>query len=138
MPALKGQDLLLKMSDGQVPEGFVTLAGLRSREIVMNARPVDATSADSPEGWRELLGGSGLRTARIEGRGIVRDAASDARIRTVFFAGHPVRWQIVVPGQGRLTGPMQITALSWSGQHDGVASFAITLESAGPLAFETA
>lgn len=136
MAVQTGQDLLLRLSDGGQPEQFVTVAGIRSRELVLTARPVDATSADSPGGWRELLVAASQRAARIEGRGIFRDSASDARVRVAFFSGQPARWQVVVPGQGRLTGPMQMTSLSWSGPQDGVASFSVTLESAGALVFE--
>lgn len=136
MALQKGQDLLLRLSNGGQPETFVTVAGIRSRELVLTARPVDATSAESPGGWRELLVAASPRSARIEGRGLFVDAASDARIRGLFFSGQPARWQIVLPEQGALCGLMQITALSWSGVHDGVAAFAITLESAGALVFE--
>ncbi|MFN7164202.1 MAG: phage major tail protein, TP901-1 family [Hyphomonas sp.] len=134
MGTQRGRDILLKISDGA--EGFVTLAGVRASRIELRSAAVDATGADSPDAWRELLAGAGTRTARISGRGVFRDAASDARMRAVFFAGETPRWQLILPDFGILEGAFQITELSWSGVHDGEAEFAVTLESAGALSFE--
>ena len=87
MMGRKGRDILLKISDGKDPENFVTLAGIRSREISLNARPVDVTNADSPDGWRELLVGAAVKSVRIVGRGVFKDADSDQRMRVVFLSG---------------------------------------------------
>ncbi|GAB5457390.1 MAG: phage major tail protein, TP901-1 family [Henriciella sp.] len=138
MAGQKGRDILIKVSDGQVPESFITLAGIRTNEIELNASPVDGTAADSEEGWRELIAGAGIKTAKIRGRGVFKDAASDARMRSVFFAGDITRWQLVVPGLGNLTGPLQISELKWAGEYDGEATFFVELLSAGALAFEGA
>jgi TP901-1 family phage major tail protein len=135
MSGQMGRDVLIKISDGGMPETFVTLAGIRSSELDLNQQSVDATSAESPEGWRELLAGAGLKTMRVRGRGLFKDSASDERMRSVFFAGAIARWQLIVPGLGHFTGPFQITQLNWSGAHDGEASFAVELQSAGQLSF---
>ena len=134
MAAQKGKDLLLKLdSDGL--GSFVTVAGLRSKRIAFNSESVDITDADSAGRWRELLAGSGVQRAAVSGSGIFKDAASDAAIRTHFFAGEIVDWQLVVPEFGTIEGPFQITALEYGGSHDGEVTFEIALESAGPIAF---
>src|SRR5689334_19595468 len=48
MPAQKGKDLLIKIGDGG--NAFVTVAGLRTRQIAFNAETVDVTHADPPGG----------------------------------------------------------------------------------------
>ncbi len=138
MAGQKGRDVLIKVSDGAEPEGFLTLAGIRTNEIELNAHSVDGTSAESPEGWRELIAGAGVKTARVRGRGVFKDAASDARMRELFFAGDVTRWQLVIPGLGKLIGPLQISELKWGGEYNGEATFSIELASAGALAFEAA
>ncbi|MEM9938107.1 MAG: phage major tail protein, TP901-1 family [Pseudomonadota bacterium] len=138
MAGQKGRDVLIKISDGGEPESFVTLAGIRTSEIELNTSRVDGTAMDSLEGWRELVPGAGVKSARVRGRGVFKDAASDARMRTVFFAGQIARWQLVVPGLGALTGPLQISELRWAGNHDGEATFSVDLESAGQLEFGAA
>lgn len=134
MAGQRGRDLLLKIEDGV--GGFVTVAGVRASRIELSAGMVDATGMDSPDAWRELIAGAGTKTARVTGRGVFRDAASDARMRAVFFAGEAPDWQLVLPHFGVLQGAFQITQLSWSGTHEGEAEFSVTLESAGALGFE--
>ncbi len=133
MSAQKGKDLLLKIGDGA--GGFVTAAGLRSHRLAFSAAQVDATDQASPGRWRELLAGAGVRHAAISGSGIFRDEASDALARQLFFDGEIRDWQVIIPDFGSLTGPFQLTALEYAGEHDGELTFELTLESAGELTF---
>ena len=133
MPARKGKDLLIKIDDGT--GAFVTVAGLRARQIALNAEAVDVTNADSAGRWRELLAGAGVRRASLSGSGVFKDEASDARLRSVFFTGEIVAWQIIVPEFGRLEGPFHIASLDYRGEHAAEVTFEMALESAGELAF---
>lgn len=134
MVAQKGRDLLLKI-DADGNGAFQTVAGLRARRLAFNAETVDVTDAESVGRWRELLAGAGVRRAGLSGSGIFKDAASDALIREVFFAGEIRAWQVAVPDFGTITGLFQLTGLTFSGEHNGEVTFEIALESAGPLAF---
>lgn len=132
MGVQKGKDLLVKVRDG---EAYVTVAGLRARRIAFNAATVDVTDGESVGRWRELLGGAGVQRAAISGSGLFRDAASDALIRTAFFGGTLIDAQVVIPDFGTVSGPFQVTALDYSGNHDGELAFEMALESAGALSF---
>lgn len=132
MAAQKGRELLIKIDNGA---GFVTVAGLRTKRLSFNAQLVDVTDAESAGRWRELLGGAGVQRAALSGAGIFKDQASDALVRTLFFAGTIAAWQIVIPDFGTAEGPFQIAALDYSGAHDGEVVFEIALESAGLLTF---
>ena len=134
MSAQKGKDLLLKL-DQDGSGNFLTMAGLRSSSIAFNAASVDITHAESAGRWRQLLAGAGVKTARLGGSGIFRDQLSDEKARELFFNGDIRNWQVVIPDFGTITGPFQITALEFSGQHDGEVAYQLTLESAGELAF---
>ena len=133
MAAQKGKDLLVRLDDGA--GGFATVAGLRTRQLAFNAETVDVTNADSAGRWRELLAGAGMRRASIAGAGVFRDAASDARMRTLFFDGASPTLQVVVPDFGTIQGPFQITGLEYRGDHAGEVTFDMALESAGALTF---
>ena len=137
MVAQKGKDLLLKL-DGDGSGNFVTVAGLRSKRLAFNSATVDVTDADSAGRWRELLAGSGVQSAAISGSGIFKDAESDEKIRTKFFAGNIAAWQFTVPGLGTAAGPFQITSLEYTGAHDGEVTFDVALESAGAISFTAA
>jgi TP901-1 family phage major tail protein len=132
MAAQKGKDLLLKIHDGT---SFVTVAGMRSRKIAFNAETVDVTHAESADRWRELLAGAGVRRASVSGRGLFKDAASDALVRQAFFDGALCSCQIVVPDFGTIQGSFQIGSFEYSGEHNGEVTFELSLESAGALTF---
>jgi len=137
MTAQKGKDLLLKLdSDGQ--GSFVTVAGLRTRSLSFNAQTVEITNADSAGAWRELLGEAGVRSAAVAGAGVFKDAASDAAVRDLFFAGTIRDWQVIVPAFGTVAGAFQITSLDYAGEHDGEVTFELSLASAGALTFSAA
>jgi TP901-1 family phage major tail protein len=135
MAAQKGKDLLLKMHDGSA---FVTVAGLRSRRIAFNAETVDITHAESAGRWRELLEGAGIKRAAVSGRGLFKDAATDALVRQSFFDGVIRNCQLVIPDFGIVQGAFQITSLEYAGEHSGEVSYELSLESAGELTFAAA
>lgn len=137
MAAQKGKDLLLKI-DSTGAGAFVTVAGLRTKRLAFNSETVNITDSESVGRWRELLGGAGVQRASLSGAGIFKDAQSDALIRANFFASTIVAWQIVVPDFGTVEGPFQVTALEYTGNHDGEVTFDIALESAGAISFGVA
>jgi TP901-1 family phage major tail protein len=132
MVAQKGKDLLLKVFNGS---GYETVAGLRTKKLSFNAETVDVTDAESIGRWRELLGGAGVQRASLAGSGLFKDQASDELIRNAFFGGSILSWQIVIPNFGTVTGAFQMTALEYSGEHNGEVTFDIALESAGAISF---
>ncbi|MGZ8362871.1 MAG: phage major tail protein, TP901-1 family [Caulobacteraceae bacterium] len=135
MAAQRGKDILLKIGDGETSETFTTVAGLRARTISLNARTVDATDSDSAGRWRELLAGTGAKSASVSGTGVFRDAASDALCREAFFEQRAANWRLIVPDFGTLEGPFLIVALEYAGDHEGEATYALTLASAGEITF---
>jgi len=84
MAGQKGRDVLLKLADET--GAFITVAGIRTKTLLLSAGTVDGTNTDSPD-------------------------------------------------FGEIEGPFQISELAYSGEHDGEASFTLTLESAGALSF---
>ena len=134
MVAQKGKDLLIKIDmDGSGT--FETVAGLRASRISFNAETVDVTNLGSAGGWRELLGGAGVRSASISGSGVFRDENTDERARQIFFDGEILPFQVIIPDFGVVEGPFQLTAVEYSGQHDGEAAYELSMASAGALNF---
>jgi TP901-1 family phage major tail protein len=134
MAAQNGKDLLLKI-DLTGAGQFETVAGLRATRISFNAETVDITSLESAGGWRELLGGAGVRAASISGSGVFRDENTDARARGIFFDGLTPVWQVIVPDFGIVEGPFLMTGLEYAGSHNGEATYEVSLASAGELTF---
>lgn len=135
MTAQKGKDLLVKIAGGG---GYTTVAGLRTRRLAFNAETVDITHAESANRWRELLDGAGIKRASVSGRGLFKDATSDALMRQAFFDGSVVSHQIIIPDFGTVQGPFQITSLEIAGEHNGEVTYDMSLKSAGELTFTEA
>jgi TP901-1 family phage major tail protein len=135
MTAQKGKDLLIKIADGA---SYTTVAGLRTRRLSFNAETVDITHAESANRWRELLDGAGVKRASISGRGLFKDAATDALMRQTFFDGAVKNYQIVIPDFGTVQGAFQITNLEFAGEHNGEVTYDVALESAGEQTFTAA
>ncbi|GAA6189400.1 phage major tail protein, TP901-1 family [Litorivita sp. NS0012-18] len=137
MTAQNGKDLLIKVDmtgDGQ----FQTVAGLRATRIAFNAESVDVTSLESQGGWRELLGGAGVRSATITGSGVFKDDATDERARQIFFDGETPDFQVIIPDFGIVEGPFQLASVEYAGSHNGEATYELSLSSAGALLFTAA
>ena len=137
MSAQSGKDLLIKV-DMDGAGLFETVAGLRATRLSFNAEPVDVTTLESSGGWRELLAGAGVKTASISGSGVFRDAATDARARSIFWAGETPSFQVIIPDFGTVEGPFQITSIEYAGAHDGEATYELAMASAGALSFAAA
>ena len=135
MTAQKGKDLLLKIEDPLAPGTFITVAGLRTKTLSLNAQTIDITHAESAGGWRELLAGAGVRQASIAGSGIFLNDATSALVRAAFFANEVRQWQVIVPGFGIIDGAFMIANLDYAGDHDGEATVSLALASAGALTF---
>ncbi|MDO9638803.1 MAG: phage major tail protein, TP901-1 family [Pseudotabrizicola sp.] len=134
MAVQSGKDLLLKVDltgDGT----FETVAGLRATRISFNAETVDVTSLESTGGWRELLGGAGVKSAAISGSGVFRDANTDERARQIFFDGEVPDFQVIIPDFGVVEGAFMITSIEYAGSHNGEATYEMSLASAGALSF---
>lgn len=134
MVAQNGKDLLIKL-DMDNTGNFSTLAGLRASRISFNAESVDVTSLGSQGGWRELLGGAGVKSASISGSGIFKDETTDERARQLFFDGDVPDFQVIIPDFGIVEGPFQVTSVEYAGSHDGEATYELSLSSAGALSF---
>ncbi|MCF6315996.1 MAG: phage major tail protein, TP901-1 family [Marinosulfonomonas sp.] len=134
MGAQNGKDLLIKldMTGGGL---FETIVGLRATRISFNAEAVDVTSLESQGGWRELLGGAGVKTASISGSGVFKDAATDERARQIFFDGETPNFQVIIPEFGIIEGTFQMTSIEYSGSYNGEATYELSMASAGALVF---
>jgi TP901-1 family phage major tail protein len=136
MAGQRGRDIVVKVGDGGEPETFAVVAGIRARSIVLGAGLVEATTAESPGGWRELIAGAGTKRIEVAGSGAFRNAASDALLRAAFFAGDAPRMRLEVAAFGVIEGPFAIAELAYSGLHADEALFSIWLVSAGAVSFE--
>lgn len=129
-----GKDLLLKKEIDGFPGTYAEFAGIRSNSFTFNGESVDITTKDS-NGFREFLGGAGIRSMSLSGSGIFNDDTAFGEVNTKMLAGDLVNMEITAPGLGAYTGPFHIGSLEVSGEYNGEATYSISLESAGAITF---
>lgn len=132
MAAQKGSDILIKV-DATGAGSFVTIGGMRSKSISLNAETVDVSDSDSINKWRELLGGAGMKSATLTGSGVFKDSAGEEDVRGYFFSQAIEDYQFVVPDFGTIEGAFQVTAIDYAGEYNGEATYSMTFESAAEL-----
>ena len=134
-----GRRLLVKIGDGAGSEAFTTIAGLNSKSIMRNNSAIDVTTPDAttPSGalWASSL--NGLNSVSISGDGIFLDeSAQEGRLNTIAIAADPVaNFEIVVPDFGTYSGEFRVTSLEFGGETEGSATFSLSLESNGTIAY---
>ncbi len=127
-----GAAFLLKIGDGGTPEGFQTVAGLRTTQMTLATEPVVVTNKGSG-GWRQLLPAGGVRSVSISGAGVFTGSVAELRLKSLVMNGAVDRFEVSFESGERLRGAFQVTRLDYSGDFNGERSFALSLESSGPV-----
>jgi TP901-1 family phage major tail protein len=135
MAAQKGRLFLLKQ--GTAAAG-TTIAGLRATRFRIDQQIVDATNKGSANQWRELLAGAGVRSLAIEAAGVFQDSAVEETLRGFAFAGTANAFGLIFENGDAIDGSYVVARLERAGDHDGAETYAVTLESAGPITFTAA
>ena len=141
MAAQKGSALLLKIgadaTAAPASDTYTTVGGLRSTGISMNDEAVDVTTKDS-SGVRELLANGGIQSCSVSGSGVFTDAASETTLKNAFGGSNFANFEIVIPDFGTYKGKFMVASLEYTGEHNGEATYSVTLENSGAFAFTAA
>lgn len=130
MAAICGSTVIVSMKDNAGTPAYGVVAGLRTRALQFNAEAVDVTNANSTNGWKELLGGCGVKSWSISGNGIAQNDASQDELLEAFLAGSIRDWKFDFPGFGALEAGGKITALQFGADYNDSMTFDITVEGA--------
>lgn len=139
MPYQIGSQFLAKMDTA--PSGgptFTTIGAFQSQQVRVQSDTVDVTNQDSPNKWRELLAGAGIKRSSFSGRGVFNDTVGQIAAFNSVVAGTIKQWQMIIPAFGTLQGLMQVTQCELSGDHAGEVQYSLSLESAGEITFTAA
>ena len=128
----KGSAFLLKVGDGAAIPAFATVAGLRTTQLSINGEAVVVTNKDSG-GWRQLLGGAGVRSVSASGAGVFTGSAAEARIKASALSGAIDDYRLSFESGDHLTGRFLVTRLDYAGDFNGERSYTLSLESTGPV-----
>lgn len=134
MPASIGRDLVVK--DAGVSPA-VTVAGVRTKGVNINAEPVDVTDDDS-SGWRELLDEPGQKQVDLSLSGVTDDDTWRAKMMTSIATQAHEDMEITYPDGGTLTGKFFIASYNETGEYNGAVTFEMELQSSGTITFAAA
>jgi TP901-1 family phage major tail protein len=132
MPAEKGSAFLLKVGNGAVTPVYTTVAGLRTTQLSINGDPVVITNKGSG-GWRELLGGAGIRSVSVSGAGVFTGSASETRLKANALSGVIDDYELSFETGDRMRGKFLLTRLDYAGDFNGERSYTLALESSGEV-----
>jgi TP901-1 family phage major tail protein len=132
MPAEKGSAFLLKVGDGQAVPAYATVAGLRTTQLSINSEGVVITHKGSGP-WRELLSGGGVRSVSVSGAGVFTGSVAETRIKTNALSGLLDDYELSFESGERLRGRFLVTRLDYAGDFNGERTYAVSLESSGPV-----
>jgi TP901-1 family phage major tail protein len=129
-----GKDWLLQRSDGETPEGFDDIGGLRSAGFTGDSEAIDATSHDSDQN-KELLDEAGINSYKIAGSGIATSNAILDSIENDFMDRKIRRYRVIDVSAGgkSWTGSFKIVSFERTGEYNGVQTWSISLESSGEV-----
>ena len=133
MTAEKGAAFLLKISDGNTPAAYQTVAGLRTTQLSVTGDTVVITNKGSG-GWRELLSGAGVRSVSVSAAGIFLASTAEARIRANALAGTLDDYELSFENGEKLAGQFLVQRLDYSGDFNGERNYTMQLESSGVVA----
>ena len=128
----KGSAFLLKVGDVAVPPVFTTVAGLRTTQLTVNADSVVVTNQGSG-GWRELLGGAGLRSVSLSGSGVFTGSAAETRLKANALSGVIDDYRVSFESGDTVTAKFLITRLDYAGDFNGERTYTLALESSGAV-----
>ncbi len=137
MVAFDGSLFLLKVGDGEDPEVFAALDGMRATRLVINQEAINSRRV-SAQPWREIASGAGSQQVSLIASGIYTDAEMEKRLRTHALMKNTRNYQLRFANGDTLTGAFAVSRYESSADHDGQELYAVTLESAGELVFDPA
>ena len=136
MTAQKGSLFLLKVGDGNIPENFTTIGGLRLTKMLLRNQTLESTDIESGA-WREIMPGGGIRGISISGSGIFTNSTTEETFRTYAFNNYIKNYQLNFGNGHKLSGPFQVVSYERSAVYDDEEIYSIILESAGVIIFST-
>lgn len=132
MAVEKGSAFLLKVGNGAATPVYATVAGMRTTMLSVNGEAVVVTSKGSG-GWRELLSGAGVRSVSVSGAGVFTGSAAETRVKGNALGGVIDDYELSFESGEKLRGRFLVSRLDYSGDYNGERSYALALESSGPV-----
>lgn len=136
----KGRTLLIQIGDGESPEVFSNLCGLKTRSFNLSANEVDTTIPDceNPENAVQKTSEPGIVNRTFSGSGTFVSSAMSTILMGHVNDGEVFNAKVIVPGLGTYSGSWMVSDFTFEGEMEGNLQFNATFAAAGPLTFVAA
>ncbi|MEH6727892.1 MAG: phage tail tube protein [Hyphomicrobiales bacterium] len=112
-----GRELLIKAGDGESPEVFTIVAGMRTQTFSMSANEIDTTvpNKSDPSALPQYTALPGILNQSFSGSGLFDSDDAGKQLLDDARTGNVRNYQIVVPGYGTFEGPYGVFDMELSG-----------------------
>lgn len=135
MSAQAGLHFLLKL--GAKNAQPKTVAGLRATQMRLDNDLIDTTNKDS-NGARTLLANAGTQKLTVTASGLFTNQAVEEETRVNAFNKSIETYCLFFPNGDVLEAAFYLSHYERAGDYNGEETYALTLESSGPLSFTKA
>lgn len=132
MTAKKGSLLKLYVGDGETPEVFTVVGGVRQMGWRFGMEPIDTTTADDvdEDGVTYRTSIPGIASGGGPVSGVAKDATTQGWVQDS-LQGTQRNYKVEIPNYGYLIAPMFFTDVEFEGPYDGVVGYSANLVLAG-------
>lgn len=113
---------------------YQAVAGLRTRSFKAGNTNVDVTTADSPNRWRELLGGAGIQSIELDCAGVYQDDAGALILFQAATTSSIIKARLATNGL-QIDGSFLVDSYNASGPYNEAETFDAKLQSSGQPTF---
>lgn len=137
MPQQLGRLLLIKIGDGNSPEVFANLCGVKTQSFNLGANEVDTTipNCNDPGSKVQRTIEPGIVNRTFSGSGAFVSGGTQEILMGHVNAATVFNAQVVVPGLGEYEGSWMVSDFEFTGEMEGNMEFSATFSAAGPLEF---
>ncbi|KZK96338.1 Phage major tail protein 2 [Pseudovibrio sp. Ad5] len=134
----QGKLMLIQLGDGENPETFESVCGVKDKSFSINNEVVDTTrpACDDPSAPLYYSGAYGIRTISLSGSGVAVSSVHYQRVAKDAVDQAYVNAKIIVPLWGTFTGTVIINKVDASGPMSGEVEFSIELTMTGEISVE--
>lgn len=125
-----GNQLVVKIGNGDTPEIFSAIGGLQSSNISLENKIVDCSNLNSGK-WRCLVNNAGIAACSISGDGFFTNCDVGERLRLLAFTGGCNNYEIMLGGNSKITGAFIVASYKRYGDVNEEEGFSLRLESSG-------
>lgn len=134
MSASKGSLVLLKISNGENPPHYATVAGMRTTLMTINRQPVTVPEIRA-DAWRKLHPQAGNVSMRLQGNGVFTGSDAEQAVLAQVMAGTACGYHFCFGNGDRMEAECIVVAYERGGKVGDMESFSLTLESAGTVTY---